>query len=457
MPPPHAHLPLSVAKPEPSSSPVVPPGEYRQTEGGAAAPAARPDPHRWVVFALLAPVYFLSIFNRVSPSVIATDLMAAFRADATTLGLMSSMYFWFYAVEQPVVGILTDRWGPRRITCLWALLAAAGCTLFALAPSAGWAMVGRALVGLGSGGIYVPAMTAFAQWFRRQEFATVNGFLLALGNLGAIVATSPLVWMVGLWGWRASFLLMGAISALLAVAIATCMQERSNSSGTALEVEAANRPAWRKVFSSLHFWLPVMTFMCVLGSFVTFQGLWATPYLMSVLGLPRLAASHINMLLAVGYIVGAPLAGWLVDRLFRNEITVIIVLLALETGIWGMVVTGWPPPSPVGMAVLMIMMGGGCGGLAAVLWGWVRTATPTAIMGFTTGLINPSTFVGVAVMQVVTGTLLDLARRGPAGYPPAAFQHAFLVCLAVSGTCLLLTLALRRRLARPTDPPPGRR
>ena len=103
-----------------------------------------PDPHRWAIFGVIAGVYFLVYFHRVSTSVIAPDLLAAFQTNATALGFMSSMYFYIYALEQPLVGYLSDRLGPRRVVGLWSLSAALGCLIFGFAPSIGWAALGRA-------------------------------------------------------------------------------------------------------------------------------------------------------------------------------------------------------------------------------------------------------------------------------------------------------------------------
>lgn len=50
---------------------------------------------------------------------------------------MSSMYFYLYAAEQPVVGYLADRIGPRRVIGWWSVAAAAGCLLFDVAPTIG--------------------------------------------------------------------------------------------------------------------------------------------------------------------------------------------------------------------------------------------------------------------------------------------------------------------------------
>ena len=102
------------------------------------------DPHRWMVFSVICVVYFFVYFHRVSTSVIVSDLLEAFHTNATALGFMSSLYFYLYAFEQPLVGYLSDRLGPRRVIGYWSVAAAAGCFLFGMAPNIGWASVGRA-------------------------------------------------------------------------------------------------------------------------------------------------------------------------------------------------------------------------------------------------------------------------------------------------------------------------
>lgn len=244
------------------------------------------DPHRWVVFGVISSVYFLVFFHRVSTSVIAPDLLATFNTNATALGFMSSMYFYLYALEQPLVGHLSDVLGPRKVVGFWSLVATLGCVLFGLAPTIGWATIGRGLIGFGVGGVYVPAMKSFAQWFREKEFATMTGLFLASGNLGAIVATTPLAWVSNVWGWRSSFLIIGGITLMLALATFVFVRDHD----TVIEPLSKEAPipnsqsvtSWGsvlRVLSSLRFWVLAALFFGFFGTYFTFQGLWATPFI----------------------------------------------------------------------------------------------------------------------------------------------------------------------------------
>jgi len=76
-----------------------------------------------MAFLSLALLYFLAILHRVGLAVIAYDLIAEFDADASLLGLMSSAYFFPYAIAQIPVGIMLDRIGIRKTVSITATIA----------------------------------------------------------------------------------------------------------------------------------------------------------------------------------------------------------------------------------------------------------------------------------------------------------------------------------------------
>jgi sugar phosphate permease len=408
---------------------------------------------RWAVFFIISLVYFFVYFHRVSTSVIAQDILQAFNANATALGFMSSMYFYLYAFEQPLVGYFTDRLGARRVIAYFTLIAAAGCFLFALAPGIGWASAGRALIGIGVGGVYIPALKAFSQWFKSDEFATMIGLLLAVGNFGAIIATTPLAWAVNTWGWRMSFNIIGCISLALALTALFLIKDFKVSNETIQDGHNL-KPAgddsvkiliYRPLFSS-QFWIIGLTFFGVYGIVMTFQGLWATPFLMAVLETDRMTASELNMLIPIGFIIGAPLFGWLADKIFKSKVQVIIFLLGILTMSWAGIVFGMS----LGVAFvssILFFMGMAMGGVISLVWAHVRDITPARTLGTISGLLNPAPFLGVAVFQLLTGLLLDGATLVNGAYLPEAYKSSFVFCFIVSCACLLLSFFIKKKKA----------
>jgi sugar phosphate permease len=427
------------------------------------AAAARPeitsharDPHRWVVFGIISSIYFFVYFHRVSTSVIAPDLLAVFQADATALGFMSSMYFYVYAFEQPLVGYLSDRLGPRRVVSLWTLAAAIGCVVFAFAPTIGWASVGRAIIGFGVGGVYVPALKAFSQWFVKKDFSTMTGLFLAAGNLGALVATTPLVWMAQACGWRASFHIIAGITVVLALAAFFFTRDHSRVQFPVNNPVVSQNPSYPRkattsigsVLTSFRFWVFGSLLFGVIGTFLTLQGLWATPFLMSRFGVELTYASKINMLIPLGFIAGSPLWGWVGSRIGRNKMTLLIGLLIIMTAMWTGLIIRSIPWGITGVMIVMFVIGGAAGGLATILWTLVRESTPGAVLGLTTGLLNPFPLLGIAVFQGWTGAILDSVGRVNGIYPPEAYQNAFTLCLVVTVGCLVIAVLARKKLSQ---------
>ena len=409
--------------------------------------------HRWIVFLMICVVYFFVYFHRVSTSVIASDLLEAFHTNATALGFISSMYFYLYALEQPLVGYFTDRIGPRRVIAYWSMAAAAGCILFGMAADIGWAAAARALIGIGVGGVYVPALKALSLWFGKKEFPTMVGLLMSVGNLGAIIATTPLAWAVGTWGWRLTFFLIAVIT--LGLAFATLMFTRDHNSPPVADrpkplpraaADSELKPNVGRIIASGQFWVFAVIFFGIYGTLITLQGLWATPFLMTTLGIKRLLASKLNMLIPIGVMAGAPVTGWLLTRFSLDKRKTLIVIIVIYALAWLALIPGIL--GAAGLSVVFIIMGITGGGFISTLWGIVRDTTPPELMGLTSGLLNVAPFIGVAVFQMITGAILDHTGTAGSLYLAAGFKNAFSVCLAGIALCLLLSFSIRKREKR---------
>jgi sugar phosphate permease len=408
------------------------------------------DPHRWVVFGVICSIYILVYFHRVSTSVIATDLLAAFQTNAAALGFMSSMYFYLYAVEQPLVGYLSDRLGPRRVVVLWSLIAALGCVIFGLAPSIGWATVGRALIGFGVGGVYVPALKTISQWFSRKDLGTMTGMLIAVGNLGAIVATTPLAWLAGTWGWRLTFFAISALTVGLALIGFFVVKDHVDIDPPPSKAASAEKPLKTSalhILASSWFWVVAALFSGVFGGAVSLQGLWATPFLMSLFNLDRNFASMMNVALPIGWMLGAPFCGRLGDRVFSDRVHLLTFLLALLTCTW-FALTFFPRLLGLGgVTVLYAVVGLLAGGIGTTLWATAQSKTPPAIMGLMSGLMNPFPLLGMAVMQGVTGAIVNRAGKVGDVYAPEGYRNAFFILLLIAAACFVLCVLFRKHLS----------
>ncbi|HSF03232.1 MAG TPA: MFS transporter, partial [Solirubrobacterales bacterium] len=170
---------------------------------------------RWLMLAVPAAIYFVSYFHRVAPAVVAADLMRAFAVTAADLGTLAAIYPYVFVVMALVAGTLVDTLGSRLTLVLGGTAMGAGAVVFGLAPVFAVAVTGRLAVGLGASVVLIAFLALAAEWFRPDEFATVSGLSQTVGNLGGLVAASPLALLVEAIGWRRSFVLIGVVTCFL--------------------------------------------------------------------------------------------------------------------------------------------------------------------------------------------------------------------------------------------------
>src|SRR5512143_4293991 len=173
---------------------------------------------RRIVVGIALAGYVLSFFHRTAPAAIAGELVQSFAIDGAILGTLAATYFYVYTVLQIPVGVLADTLGPRRILAAGSLVAGLGSLAFALAPTWEVAAAGRTLVGVGVSVAFIAILKISAVWFPANRFATLNGFTMFAGNIGAVIAGAPLAWLVTQTSWRSVFVGLAALSLLLGVA-----------------------------------------------------------------------------------------------------------------------------------------------------------------------------------------------------------------------------------------------
>ncbi len=401
-----------------------------------------PIRYRWWMLGILGVIYFLACLHRISPTVIARDLVHEFGADATALGLMASAYFYLYAAIQPPVGLLSDTIGPRRVVTIFTLISCLGCLVFGLATNMLMAGVGRALIGIGVGGIFVPGLKIFSNWYKPKEFAGVTGLFLSLGSAGNLSASLPLTYLVLLLGWRLSFIGIGGVSLILGVLAWIILRDRPEDKGwpavaatpSLASTQAIPIPEGMPlskrlgiIFKSWGFWLITLSYFFFGGPGLTFQGLWVVPYLMDVYDYTRLQAGGLLMILPLGSIIGAPLIGFLAGRLRMGQKGVLVLSLFLSLACWSVLFLSGGKPHQVFIIPLFFIMGLFGGGALSLYMTMVKEIFPPRLTGTAVGLMNPAAFLATALFQPFTGHLMDAVGRIGSAYPLKAYQQVFTV------------------------------
>jgi len=396
--------------------------------------------YRWYIFAICAAMYVISNFWRVSNAVIAGDLSHDLGLSPEVLGLLGGAFFYSFGLVQLPMGPLLDRFGARVVMSLLACIGAASAIVFALSDNGAMAILARAGIGVGMAAILMGSYKIFTTWFLPREFATLSGSLISIGNLGAIGATIPLVWLSEAVGWRGACLCMATTTLILAVALYLVVRDYPLLQADTLP---HNRPSGADLFSGLRtvfgsglFWRLAPLGFASYGTLITAQGLWGGPYLVDIYGMSKAAAGTVLLAIPIGIICGAPVWGRWSDSMGRRKMPILLgqgvmllvfssLALDLQLPRWGLLMQCW--------------LLGFTGAAGFVMYAQVKETFPLSIAGTALTALNFFVMLGAAMFQHMMGFIMDHWQPSITGaLPVAAYQWGF----GASAALLALALAL---------------
>lgn len=401
----------------------------RSISNGLYLMTKKPFVQSWIMLSLCALLFMCSQFYRVANAIIAPELQREFFLSSEQLGMLSAAFFYAFALAQLPLGFCLDRMGPRLTMTIFSLIGALGSWLFAAATGMGWAVLGRALLGLGMAANLMGPMKLFTQWFSRSEFAILNGLMVSLGTVGNMLAATPLALLVSVWGWRWSFRIIGCLTALITVIFFVLVSDRperpkeifanSGKDGDNLSIARIVKT----LFTHREYWLISLGNFMRYGSFVAIQGLWAGPYLMEVLNYSPVEAGNFLLLLNFGLIAGAPFGGWLSDRILCSRKWVVIIgMFGLAFAELGLAL-GW------GVERIWVLCGiflvlGVSGSFGVVSFAHIKEVLPEEMSGAALTGVNFFLMSGAAVFLQGMGKVLDLWAESN-GLGISAYRIAF--------------------------------
>ncbi|HZH25872.1 MAG TPA: MFS transporter [Azospirillaceae bacterium] len=404
-----------------------------------------------IVFLPFTAGYFLSYTYRTINAVIADDLSAATGVGAEALGLLTAAYFITFAAAQLPLGIVLDRFGPRRTEAALLLVAAAGAAVFSQADGLPGLTAGRALIGLGVAACLMAALKANVLWWPKDRLPLVNGAFMAAGGSGAIFATTPVAALLTVTDWRGLFLGLSALTLATAALIWLVVPERRD----APRAQGTLRTQIREVatiLSSPLFWRLAPASTLVHAAFLAYAGLWAGAWLRDVGGFGRAdVASHL-FLMAVAMVTGFLLLGVVAERLSRYGVAPVAVLMTTLTGavlVQIILLAGIAPQaSMLWWTAYGFLASGG-----SLIYAILSQATPPALAGRVNTAANMLMFVLAFLLQSGIGAVVSRFDAPAGGGFSADGHRAALGILIVAEVVALLWFAWSRRAGRAAGQP----
>ncbi|MBF9068263.1 MFS transporter [Streptacidiphilus fuscans] len=425
----------------------------------------------WTAWGIGVTVYVLAVVHRTSLGVAGLDAAARFGINASALSTFSILQVLVYAGMQIPVGLLVDRYGPRRILSAGLVLLTAGQLGFALATSFTPALLARGVLGCGDAMTFVSVLRIGARWFpafRNPFIAQLTGLVGTIGNL---VTTLVLSQVLHSAGWTPTFGTTALFGVVVLAVVVLGLRETPDSApreslfarraggGPAGGAGGAARPAgfslrdqirvsWREPGTRLGMWVHFTTAFPA-SSFLL---LWGMPFLMNSQGMTRAEAGGMLSLVILSGMGFAVLFGQLMSR--RPGLrTPTVFAVVLGTGsVWAAVLL-WPGGGghvPLWLLLLLVVVMGSNGPASLIGLDYARPVNPPERVGTASGIVNMGGFIAAVIALFLIGFVLDLATPGGGtDYTPAAFRAAFATLYAPMALGLFQILRLRARaLAR---------
>ena len=414
----------------------------------------------WTIWGLGAMFYVIGFYQRVAPGVMTVELMSDFGLSAIALGNLSAFYFYSYVAMQVPTGLLADHWGPRRLLTAGAAVAGLGTFLFALAADVWWANFGRLMIGGSVAVAFVGMLKLAAHWMPPRQYALASGMALFCGVMGAVFAGVPLRLLVDAVGWRPVMMVSAFVTCIVAVGIWWVVRDDPKDKGYASYalVHAADDTrippsvlaGIREVFRYRNTWLLYLVPGAVVGSVLTFAGLWGVPYLTTHYGMEKTTAAAVCSALLVAWAVGGPIFGGLSDHLGHRKPLYALGCLVLLVG-WSVILL--LPALPVWLLVLLLILVGFFSGNMIIGFAFAKESAPAHLAGTATGLVNMGVMMGPMLLQPGVGWILDRHWQGEMAegvrvYSLEAYRSGFGLMLAWLALALLLILFTRETHCR---------
>jgi sugar phosphate permease len=406
---------------------------------GAPLGAAR------LVIIVLVPFsagYFMSYLYRNINAVVGRYLIDELGLAGADIGLLTAAYFFTFAAAQVPLGVMLDRFGPRRVNSALLCIAGTGAILFSFGQDRDALMLARGLIGLGVAGCLMSSFQAITLWYPKERWPFFNSVIMVVGGLGAVAGTGPVEAALRLTDWRGLFLALGLATIAVAAAIFVVVPERRRDAVPERLRDVVRGVA--KVFANRALWSMAPMLLFTQAANLAILGLWGGLWLRDVAGLDRATAAVyagvMNLGLTVGFILNAAASEFAARRRLGLEAVMVpltLLFLAIQLLILFRVDPGaaWPWFAFGLFANAVIFC-----------YPMLAGRLPLEYSGRANTGANFVSFLGAFLGQYLIGWVMDLfPRQAGGGYAAEAYDYAFSGLLALEILGLLWFLYAYRR------------
>lgn len=382
--------------------------------------------------------HFVSYLFRTVNALIYVDLERELHLPASSLGLLTGVYFLTFAAAQIPLGVMLDRYGPRSVQAPMLLFAVLGSLIFSFSHTELGLIIGRGLIGLGVAGSLMSAIKACAIWLPVERLPLSTACLLSVGGLGAMASTTPLHELLKWITWREAFLILALLTLFVCVVIHLSVPRTYKPKNTTL---AEMSKAVGTLYSSWVFWRLALYSVFAHAIYMSVLSLWMGPWLRDVAHLSESSMANTLLWGTVAMVAGSLAFGSITDYLRRFGVQPIMVC---GVGVSIFIIFQSLMISGLQVSPLLIAMGFSFFGTSTTMnYAIVAQSVSPELAGRVSSSFNLVVFVLAFVLQWLMGEILNLWPATGQGHPVEAYQWSLGVMIALQVPGVLLWLSFK--------------
>jgi MFS transporter, ACS family, hexuronate transporter len=438
---------MPLAKPGAKASSVVDSHSTIPTPQSIASHVGR---FRWVICALLLFGVTKNYMDRQVLGVLKTTLQHDLHWNEIDYSNLVFAFQAAYAAGMLIMGRLIDRLGTRVGYALAMVFWSLASMAHAAAGSLLTFMIARSALGLGESGVFPASIKCVAEWFPKKERALATGVFNAGSNAGAILTPLIVPWITIHWGWRAAFLLTGALGFVWLI-FWLLLYRRPELHPRVSKSELEYIASDPQVASPKVKWIKLIphrqTWAFVIGKFLTdpiwwFLLFWIPDFLqrshglkLTQIGLPIMA---IYVLADIGSIGGGWLSSWMIHRgksvNFARKTAMLICALCVVP-----IVFAYRVESLWGAVLLIGLAAAAHQGFSANIFTLSSDIFPAGAVASVVGIGGMAGAVGGMLMAKIVGYVLQ-------------WTQSYMIPFFIAGSAYLVSVAIIHALAPRLEP-----
>lgn len=386
----------------------------------------------WMVWIVASIFYAYQYILRVMPNIMLDDIMQQFHIDAATFGQFSGVYYIGYSLMHLPIGLMLDRFGPRKVMTVCILLSVAGMLPLIFADHWIYPIAGRLLLGIGSSAAILGVFKIIRMTFSEERFPRMLSFSVTIGLIGAIYGGGPVSYMCDTFGYKSVIELFTVMGIGLAVATYWIVPDMKTPSETPVlsDIKAVlsnSQVIWSCIFAGL-----------MVGPLEGFADVWGSAFLKQVYGYEGALASSLPSMIFIGMCFGAPVLSMIAEKVGNYLLTIVGSGVLMAASFFAML-TWQLSPSTLSVCFVLI---GICSAYQILAIYQASTYVPEKVAGLTTAVANMIIMIfGYAFHTTIGGTI---SAAGGAIHSQALIYGVSVVpialCIGTAGFIVLFVI-----------------